>query len=104
MHGQEQKGNSPRKGIPWGTVFFSNKVVGAGFPKKKEGNSLFLGICGERGFRQDATHNTNTQQTPPPWWWSHQPLWWRGFDESMPPQGEGGLAHVLSEATIKGLR
>jgi hypothetical protein len=41
--------------------------------------------------RQDATHNTNTQQTPPPWWWSRQPLWWHGFDESMLPKGRAAL-------------
>jgi hypothetical protein len=27
------------------------------------------------------------QQTSLPWWQSRNPLWWHGFDESMPLEG-----------------
>jgi hypothetical protein len=55
-----------KKGIPQGREYlgersFSNKEAGAGFPKKKEGNSLFLGIPGERGFRIKGTKKGNAQ-------------------------------------------
>ena len=45
--------------------------------------------------RQDATHNTSTQQTPPSWWQSRQPLRRRGIDESMPPKGHEALHIAL---------
>jgi hypothetical protein len=40
---------------------FSKKKAGAGFPKKEEGNSLFLGIPGEWDFRIKGTKKGNAQ-------------------------------------------
>jgi hypothetical protein len=46
--------------------------------------------------------HTNTQQTPPPWWWSRKPLRQRGFDESMPPEGQAALRIHLSRLPLNG--
>ncbi len=53
-------------GIPQGRKFPGNcpwggKEGGAESPNKEEGNSSFLGIPGERGFRKKGTENGNAQ-------------------------------------------
>jgi hypothetical protein len=36
-----------------------------------------------------------TQQTPSPWCWSRLPFQWRGFDDSVLPEGWAALQNIL---------
>jgi hypothetical protein len=52
----------PKNRNSLGNGHFSNKEVGAGFPHKEEGNSSFLGIPGELGFRIKGTRRVACQK------------------------------------------